>query len=72
MTNIQADCNTCSGEYDTEGDSISIVIGVCTKVYCGESSYDSLYLDALKESNTYEIDGDILILTYDDGNLIFY
>lgn len=66
-----ADCNTCFGEYYTKGDSISIAMG-CTKMGCGQGSFGGPYLVALSMTSTYEISGNILILTNDDGILILH
>ena len=61
----KVDCNWCYGEF-TLGDhnAISIQLGICTEVYCGDDSKDNDFHDAIKNITRYVIDGNTLKLFF--------
>jgi heat shock protein HslJ len=69
VLHIRADCNTGSGAYEIDGQSISITSMISTLAMCGDDSIDRDFLNALSAASSYSIssDGsDQLVLTIDD------
>ena len=66
-----ADCNVCGGEYEVNGDDISLEIQFCTEAYCGDDSLDREYLEALANTAGYARNGDRLTLDYSGGMLVY-
>jgi heat shock protein HslJ len=65
---ITADCNTGSGSYTGDGDSLDITLGAMTLAFCGEASLDTIYLASLDKVSSYAIEGGGLQLKFpDDG-----
>ena len=69
--NVRADCNGCSGGYQTEGNTIAIGNMACTLAYCGDASLDSQYTQALSSASTFARNGDQLLLSYSEGTMRF-
>ena len=63
----RANCNSCWGDYNSNGRSISISFP-CTKVGCPPSSKDWEYTLAVRAASSYKIDGKSLQIYFDDGN----
>lgn len=70
---LKADCNLVSGEYEVDGDSLSLILGPSTLAFCGEESLDTLYLQLLGIVTSYELaDGNLnLYLGEDVGKMVF-
>jgi heat shock protein HslJ len=70
---LEADCNLVSGEYEVEGDNLSLILGPSTLAFCGEDSLDTLYLQLLGIVTSYELaDGNLnLYLGEDVGKMVF-
>ena len=68
---VNADCNGCGGQYEANGNNISIEVQFCTAAFCGESSRDKDYLEALANTTQYARHGDQLTLDYSGGTLIY-
>lgn len=66
-----ADCNVCGGEYDVRGNGIFVEIQFCTEAYCGDGSLDQEYLEALANTTRYARQGEMLMLDYSGGTLIY-
>jgi putative lipoprotein len=62
MLALKADCNTVGGSYIVDGQSITIMLGPTTMAFCGEESLDQMYLAALSQAATFEIDEDALVI----------
>jgi uncharacterized lipoprotein YbaY/predicted small secreted protein len=73
MFALKADCNTVSGSYTVDGQSIAIMLGPSTMAFCGEESLDQMYLAALAQAATFQFDGDALTtgLAGDAGSMSF-
>ncbi|MEA1978301.1 MAG: META domain-containing protein [Chloroflexota bacterium] len=70
---LNADCNLVSGEYEVDGDNLTLILGISTMAFCGEESLDTLYLQMLESVTSYELaDGNlILYLGEDAGKMVF-
>jgi heat shock protein HslJ len=67
-----ADCNVIGGTYKTSGtDGLTITPGVSTMAFCGEESFDVLFVHALSETTNYKIESGQLTLTQKNGTLQF-
>jgi heat shock protein HslJ len=68
----KADCNQLGGTYKTSGsDGMTITPGVSTMAFCGEESFDVLFVHALGETTNYKIANGQLTLTQKNGTLQF-
>ncbi|MCQ6962905.1 META domain-containing protein [Methanolobus chelungpuianus] len=63
---FRADCNTGSGNYTLEGESLTLEPGVMTLVACGEDSLDSQYLASLNNVTSAATEEGQLILYLED------
>lgn len=70
---LKADCNLVSGDYEVDGDSLSLIFGPSTLAFCGEESLDTLYLQLLDIVTSYElVDGNLILhLGEDVGKMVF-
>lgn len=70
---LKADCNLVSGEYEVDGDNLSLLLGPSTLAFCGEESLDTLYLQMLGIVTSYELtEGNLnLYLGEDVGKMLF-
>ncbi len=70
---LKADCNLVHGDYEVDGDSLSLILGPSTLAFCGEESLDTLYLQLLGIVTSYELaDGNLnLYLGEDVGKMLF-
>ena len=70
---LKADCNLVSGEYEVDGDNLSLILVFSTLAFCGEESLDTQYLQMLESVTSYELaDGNlILYLGEDAGKMVF-
>ena len=68
-----ADCNQISGTYTTSGSNkIAITLGASTRAFCGDGSFDVLYIDALGKATSYAIANSELTLTLSDGSTLAF
>jgi heat shock protein HslJ len=68
----KADCNQLGGTYKTSGaDGLTITPGPSTMAFCGEASFDTLYVHALADTTNYKIENSVLTLTQKNGTLQF-
>ncbi len=67
-----ADCNVLGGEYTTSGSNITITPGISTMAFCGEESFDTLYVHMLGTATSYAIANNQLTLTLaSEGTMTF-
>ena len=70
ITRVRADCNECTGSYHASAASMGAHVSIgnlsCTKVYCGPSSLDVQFLNALSAATDYSLQGDLLRLFYNE------
>ncbi len=70
---FQADCNSGSGSYTTDGSSITVALGAITRAFCGEDSLSEQFLANLSAAAIYTIEGDQLMLDlFADGGQMFF
>ena len=68
----KADCNAIGGTYKTSGsDGLTITPTTSTMAFCGEASFDTLFVHALGDTTNYKIDNGTLTLTQKNGTLQF-
>jgi len=68
----KADCNVLGGTYKTSGtDGLTITPGPSTMAFCGEASFDTLFVHALGDTTNYKIENGVLTLTQKNGTLQF-
>ena len=59
------------GTYKTSGSNgLTITPGPSTMAFCGEESFDALFITALSRSETYAIAGDTLTINLEDGGIL--
>jgi len=70
---IQADCNTATGKYTVDGESLTVTLGASTLAMCPEGSLSEAYLGDLAQVGGAKMDGDNLVLTLkmDSGTMTF-
>ncbi|MGI5990934.1 MAG: META domain-containing protein [Methanosarcina sp.] len=70
---IKADCNSGSGNYNLEEDSLTLDPPVMTLVACGPQSMDSKYLSLLTDVKSAALENEQLILySGDTGQKMFF
>jgi heat shock protein HslJ len=69
---VRADCNTCSGGYETNGNAIAIGPLACTRAYCGEDSFFDAYVAGLTGASAFARRGETLELTSSGGSMTFH
>jgi heat shock protein HslJ len=60
---VRADCNTCTGRYVLEGSSLFVNAVACTRAYCGLTSFDVSYAEALESVRMATVSGNQLTIT---------
>jgi heat shock protein HslJ len=68
---VRADCNTCTGGYTLDGESLSIGQLACTLIACPSPGLDALYTAALQNVRTAEVSGNELVMTGTEFTLRF-
>ncbi len=76
-----AGCNQYSADYEVVNESdaastqgtLSIGLAISTQMFCGEEvmAAESAYLTALESANDFQIEGDLLTISYAAGELTF-
>jgi len=68
--NVHDGCNNCGGGYElSETGSLSISIGFCTLIACiPPPSLETLFVEALSDASSYEVQGDSLRIVSTDGD----
>jgi putative lipoprotein len=64
-------CNSYSGTYQVDGSSIAFGEITRTEKACleeGVTEQEQRYFEALATASAFQVDGDQLLITYDDGN----
>ncbi len=71
QVNVKSDCNTGSASYTVEGEALTIGPIAMTKVYCGDTSQDSLFTSQLQKAALYSVsDGTLMIATNDNSGTL--
>ena len=65
---LRADCNTGTGIYTPDGQSLSIQVGVMTKTACHPQSRASAFLQQIATVSTYELGSNGLTLALSSGD----
>jgi heat shock protein HslJ len=70
---IKADCNTATGTYAIDGESLTITPGATTLAVCPEGSFSDAFLKDLGEVGGATMDGGnlVLMLKMDSGTMTF-
>ena len=55
---VRADCNTCAGSYVLTGTALSLGALACTRAFCGTTSLDGMFMQALGQTRSLEQSGD--------------
>jgi heat shock protein HslJ len=71
QVSVRADCNSCFGSYETDGNALSIDALACTEAFCGPLSLFDPYTAALSTVSSCVRQGDELELTHSGGTLKF-
>jgi len=66
---VRADCNTCGGSYVLTGTALSLGALACTRAFCGTTSLDGMFMQAIGQARSLEQFGDELRL-HGDGPLL--
>ena len=67
---IRSDCNSCSGSFTADEDSLRFGNLACTLAFCGDASLDARFQSALGSASNYDIDTS-LFLDYEGGTMRF-
>src|SRR5262245_53812276 len=59
---VKSDCNSCGGSYTLTGSTLQFGPLACTKVFCGDTSLDSVYSQALDGTKTVSISDSTLTI----------
>jgi heat shock protein HslJ len=68
---VKSDCNSCGGSYSLAGSNLTVGPLACTKVFCGERSFDSQFTAALDGTGTASVDDNELVVRSGDVTLRF-
>ena len=68
---LKADCNTCAGDYQLDGDAITLSLQACTRAACSSSPLDTQVLQAVNGTHTVRLDASRLQLSSTRGELRF-
>jgi heat shock protein HslJ len=69
---VRADCNTCGGSYALTGAALSLGALACTRVFCGTTSLDGVFMQALEQTRSVARSGNELRLQGDGRVLRFH
>ncbi|MBX3012741.1 MAG: YbaY family lipoprotein [Caldilineaceae bacterium] len=69
---LQADCNRGQGSYAVTGESLTFMPIAVTLMACLPESQDSLFMQQISTVSTYQIDGDTLWLTLQEGGKMHF
>jgi heat shock protein HslJ len=67
-------CNAYGGTYAVDGNTITVGEMIHTEAACADATVteqEQRYFEALASASQYDVDGDQLRITYDDGTMIF-
>ena len=67
---IKSDCNSCSGSFSADEDTLTFGPLACTLAMCAPGSFDNQYQMALSSASDYELTPQLL-LNYDGGVMRF-
>ncbi|MGH9461989.1 MAG: META domain-containing protein [Vicinamibacteria bacterium] len=67
----QVDCNSCSGSYEVDGNSIKLGLLACTRVACPAGSLDHQFHTALGSAAAFMRAGSELSIRYAGGTMSF-
>lgn len=67
----RADCNNCSGGYETAGNALRIDTLACTRAFCPPPSFFDEYVAALSSSQAFVRQGGVLLIDYAGGTMRF-
>jgi heat shock protein HslJ len=59
---VKSDCNSCGGSYTLTGSTLQFGPLACTKAFCGDTSLDSVYSQALDGTKTVSISDSTLTI----------
>jgi heat shock protein HslJ len=69
----QNDCNEIGGKYRFfRNNQIEILEIGTTKIYCGQGSKDSIYFEALRKADSYEIEKNKLYIYYNSNSKLTF
>jgi heat shock protein HslJ len=68
---VRADCNTCGGSYALTGTALSLGALACTRAFCGTTSLDGMFMQALGQTRSLARSGNELRLLGDGPVLRF-
>lgn len=68
---IRSDCNTCGGPYTLSAAALSLGPLACTRAFCGSTSLDSTFTDALAGARSLARTGSELVIRGNDVELRF-
>jgi heat shock protein HslJ len=68
----KADCNSVSGSFTTNGNSITITPGPTTLVACPADSFGDAFVAGLSQAATYAVGANVLTLTTSGGNTMTF
>lgn len=71
FVDITADCNTCTGEYAIGGGLFRMAVNACTTASCAPGSLDKRFVAAIGTAMAFQMEGNVLTLTYINGTMIF-
>ena len=60
---VKSDCNSCGGSYTLSGSTLQFMPLACTKAFCGDTSLDSVYSQALAGTKTVSLNDSRLSIT---------
>jgi heat shock protein HslJ len=68
---VKSDCNSCGGSYTLSGSSLTLSQVACTKVFCGDRSFDQSYSRALEGAITVSVNGSEMTTNGNGVTLVF-
>ncbi len=66
---MRADCNSCSGSFETRGVEMGVGALACTRAFCAPPSESDAFIAAVSDTSSYLRQEQTLFLHYDGGRL---
>lgn len=65
-----SDCNTASGTYTLRRENLTVDFTSGTTENCGSNSLSGVFIDAVEDAGSYQVDGDRLIINLKSGGTL--
>ncbi len=68
---LKADCNTCAGDFQLDGENITLRLQACTRAFCQSAPLDTQVTQAVDGTHTVRLDATRLQFSSSRGEIKF-